>query len=410
MRAKFYILLIALFTISCNHVDKMVEQGRFDEAFSFSVRKLAGKKKKKTKYVMAIEKAYASLNERDLNEIDFLLKKGSPTSWDRIVNLYENIEERQNIISPILPLRSKDGYTGLFEINDYSDEIVNAMELSAEFHYEDAEENIRLARLGDKRAARRALNALGNIDKYFDIYKDADKLKDEMYELGQEHVGVEITNVGGRFFGDQALDMLYAMNIRELNTFWVKFHRATEDVEFDDYVVIELKDVILGTEREWVHHSSYEKEIEDGFNFIKEKVKVKTNKSDDEKTNNEEEQTNKKSEYEVKETKVPKHKKIYADIAEIRREKEGGMIGNMKVFKKGSDYSEFQSPIRANYLFYDEAVRFTGNKKALPEEMCARLDDNILNFPSDIDMINHLAMGFREQMIREIENYDFLYN
>jgi hypothetical protein len=388
----------------------MVEQGRFDEAFSFSVRKLAGKKKKKTKYVMAIEKAYASLNERDLNEIDFLLKKGSPTSWDRIVNLYENIEERQNIISPILPLRSKDGYTGLFEINDYSDEIVNAMELSAEFHYEDAEENIRLARLGDKRAARRALNALGNIDKYFDIYKDADKLKDEMYELGQEHVGVEITNVGGRFFGDQALDMLYAMNIRELNTFWVKFHRATEDVEFDDYVVIELKDVILGTEREWVHHSSYEKEIEDGFNFIKEKVKVKTNKSDDEKTNNEEEQANKKSEYEVKETKVPKHKKIYADIAEIRREKEGGMIGNMKVFKKGSDYSEFQSPIRANYLFYDEAVRFTGNKKALPEEMCARLDDNILNFPSDIEMINHLALGFREQMIREIEKYDFLYN
>ena len=75
MRAKFYILFIALFTISCNTVEKMVDQGRYDEAFAFSARKIAGKKKKKTKYVKALEEAYNTLNNRDLMEIDFLLNR-----------------------------------------------------------------------------------------------------------------------------------------------------------------------------------------------------------------------------------------------------------------------------------------------------------------------------------------------
>ena len=417
MRAKFYILFIALFTISCNTVEKMVDQGRYDEAFAFSARKIAGKKKKKTKYVKALEEAYNTLNNRDLMEIDFLLKKGSPASWDQVVNLYGNIERRQDLIAPFLPLRSKDGYRGYFEINDYSDEIIKAMELSAEFHFNEAKEHIELARNGDKRAARRALNDLGNIDKYFDNYKDSDKLKDEMYELGQEHVAIEIINEGGRLFGDQALDNLYALNLRELNSYWVKFHRYNPEVKYDDYVVIELEDVLLGVEREWVNYSSFEKEIEDGYDIEEEVVKVKIEDDSNDNgdgTNHKDGEAKKKDKgkykYETREVKVPKFRTVYADITEIRREKEGGMIGRMKVFTNGNDHSDFHRPLRANFTFYDEAVRLSGNRKALPDEVCARLDDNILAFPNDFEMVDHLAYAFKEHIIREIENYDFLYN
>ena len=41
--------MIVLMALSCRSIDKMVDQGRYDEAIIFAADKLAGKKNKKTK-------------------------------------------------------------------------------------------------------------------------------------------------------------------------------------------------------------------------------------------------------------------------------------------------------------------------------------------------------------------------
>lgn len=69
------ISIFFLITTACKSVDKLVDQGRYDEAIVLATKKLAGKKNKKTKHVRALEKAFAKVNERDLLHITHLKSK-----------------------------------------------------------------------------------------------------------------------------------------------------------------------------------------------------------------------------------------------------------------------------------------------------------------------------------------------
>ena len=50
----FVVIVLSLSGYSCKSVEKLVDQGRYDKALTVAVRKLSGKKNKKTKHVMAM--------------------------------------------------------------------------------------------------------------------------------------------------------------------------------------------------------------------------------------------------------------------------------------------------------------------------------------------------------------------
>jgi len=74
MKTLFYLLslTIILSTAACKSIEKLVDQGRYDEAIILATKKLAGKKNKKTKHIMALEEAFAKINLLDINHIDAL--------------------------------------------------------------------------------------------------------------------------------------------------------------------------------------------------------------------------------------------------------------------------------------------------------------------------------------------------
>lgn len=156
MRAYIYIFSLLLIISSCRSIDKMVEGGRYDDAYAFAIGKLKGKKHKKTKYVKGLEKAYNMLNQEDLDRISSLSNRSSDEKWSEIFHAYDRIEVRQRLIRPLLPLVSKDGYRARILLNDYTNSKGEARNRAVVFHKALGDDYMIAAENGDKYAARMA--------------------------------------------------------------------------------------------------------------------------------------------------------------------------------------------------------------------------------------------------------------
>ena len=135
MKNLIYFLLAFFIFSSCTSISKLVDAGQYDEAISVGVKKLQGKKKKKTKYVEYLEKAFNKVTEQDLNEIAYLKDQNKPDNWDKVYSRLTNIERRQKEIEPLLPLISEDGYQAKFNFIRVEPMIIEAEENSASYHY-----------------------------------------------------------------------------------------------------------------------------------------------------------------------------------------------------------------------------------------------------------------------------------
>ena len=154
MKHVIYPLVLYCITMSsCASVEKLVDQGKYDDAIELAARKLAGKKNKKTKHVRALEEAYAKVHAQDIQRIAYLKLKDDADSWADVYYAYDKISKRQKRITPYLPLISKDGYHAYFEIVNVAEPMVYAAKTAAARYYEAGTELLEIAETtGDKYA------------------------------------------------------------------------------------------------------------------------------------------------------------------------------------------------------------------------------------------------------------------
>ncbi len=214
MKNLIYTLTLILLFISCKSINTLIEQGRYDEALEYSAKQLIGKKNKKTKYVKALEKAYAELNNKDLKQIKMLSSNPKQKSYDQIVSIYKNMNKRQEFISPLIPLISKDGYVANFKTRNYITLISGAIITAADNHYVSAQRYLINAREGNKAAARNAFNRLQSINNYYDNYKETNILTEEAYELGQTNILIEHYTQGNNLLQNMFLKSLIILILK----------------------------------------------------------------------------------------------------------------------------------------------------------------------------------------------------
>ena len=271
MKKIIYILSAIVLLASCKSIDKMIESGNYDQALRYGVDKLRGEKNKKTKYVKGLEKAYAKLNRQDLNQIKHLELSGSRNNLDRIVDIYHNMERRQNYVLPLLPLISEDGYLAEIKVVDYSGTIHEASLAAADKHYELGLKFLNSAKTtGNKIDARNAHNHFEDAQSYFSDYKNSFELIQEAYELGQSRVLIESYTKGSNVAFDHTLDIISEIKIHRLNNKWEKFYIQDNGSMLFDYVAtLEVNEIVPGIERESVHSFVETKEIIDGQVTVK---------------------------------------------------------------------------------------------------------------------------------------------
>ena len=388
MKNLVYLLSFIFILSSCTSVNKLVEDGKYDEAITLATKKLKGKKKKKTKYVEALQKAVNKATENDMNDIAYLREQNKPENWDRIHSKLLSIDRRQKIVKPLLPLMSEDGYQAKFNFVRVEPMIIEAEKSSAGYHYDEGLRLMKKAENGDKIAAKRAYEEFQSVDMHFKHFKNKEKMKERALMLGMINVLVVVQNEANVILPKDFERELSRIDVRELEDMWTKYYTQDPgDINYDYNAAIVIERLEISPEKEKQVYYTDEKEIKDGFDYA---LDDKGNVRKDSLGND---------------IKVDKYVKIRADISELFRYKAATVTG--KVVYKDLRTGEIikSKPVNVEAVFENYASRYTGDKRALSSKTTGRLRDRPLPFPSDYDLTMQAADNLKTILIEELR-YD----
>ncbi len=386
MKTLFYTTILSFaMMMSCRSVEKLVEQGQYDDAIYVATQKLAGKKNKKTKHIQALEEAFDKINIKDLSRIEYLKGKNDPALWAEIYDIALQIESRQSRIEPFLPLVSKDGYPAHFKLVDTDRIKLDAGSQAAAYHYDRATQLIEQAQTeNNKLAAREAYNELRRISRYRRTYRDVEPLMATAHELGITHVLVKVENELFDPFLDEGT---YGISMPD--NMWYAYHdQHPEGITLDLVSTLTIETMDIGPEREAVDRFVERQTIERWVDQIDRRGNVVTDSLG--------------NAIQVKEVET-----IQARIKEIKRTKEAIVTGFAELRNYHTGEVIDKEPINVNIEFYSDAYTWNGDRRALPDRVRRYIDRNLEPFPSDLDMVidaNQKILYVYEDFVKSISH------
>ena len=372
------LLALAVMMTSCASIQKLVDQGRYDDAFELAVKKLAGKKKKNPKYVAGLETAFERLTERDMKQIKLLKQDDRPSNWVKINNIHERIARRQSIVEPILPLYDKKGYKAAFRFVRIDDMIQESKEKAAGFYYASGLKSLEAAERGDKRAARRAYDELNKTKQYFTPYRDRTALMQKAHELGIAHIVFEMKNNAPAYLPPYFEEELLRISTGDINNFWNQYHlKMDKDISYDYKVVMNIRDIDVSPERMDAREYIDRKEVQDGFDYV---LDENGNVAKDTLGND---------------LKVKRFKIIEAVVLETTQHKAAIVGGYLEYFDLNTNDLLRSDPISVEAVFTNCAATFRGNYDALSRQSRRRIGNHPMPFPRDEDLLVQAAQDLK---------------
>ncbi|MEZ4920998.1 MAG: hypothetical protein R2792_17990 [Saprospiraceae bacterium] len=387
---QFSVVLLSslLLFASCQTAQKYIESGNYDGAIGYCISKLRGKKNKKVEYVQGLEMAFKKATERDMRLVDNLIAAGREENWAKINSIHRNIKSRQDKISPLLPLRSKDGYQASFKFVNIERLEQSSRERAAEYLYDCAEDLIQQGANGDREAAREAYGKLQELkSKYFQDFRNVDQLMAEASQLGTTYVLFQIGNQSNQVLPGDFNERILAFNTRDLNSRWKEFHfSAQRGVDYHYQVKFNIRSVDISPERVNERIYTDEKEIEDGWKYV---LDDKGNVKKDSLGND---------------VKAKRYAIVRADIVEVLQTKAVRMIGNLEIYNSTGTNRLDSHEMSTEVLFEHYASTFQGDRRALSEQSRRRIGNRPVPFPQNSEMLAQAADNLKPQIREELKS------
>ncbi len=139
MKKILLLLLSSILLFSCDSAKKALQRGSYETACTMAIKKLQ-KKPSDEEHAKIFAVAYQKANQKNIDRIDYLKQSKEKKAWDEVLRLYKILARRQELAETVLPLRA-GGRTINFEHINYNDQIIEAKNSAAYFHYN---EGVRL--------------------------------------------------------------------------------------------------------------------------------------------------------------------------------------------------------------------------------------------------------------------------
>jgi hypothetical protein len=373
---KSFILaaIAAMGMIACSNPKKLVERGNYDDAIRLIVSKLSGKKKKKEKYVRALEDAFAKATNGDMRQIALLKKENLDENWVEINDIYRQVKKRQELVEPLLPLYSSEGYKADFRFVKVEELITESKGKAADYYYAEGRKKLAEAEKGNKEAARQAYADFEKIKRYYKSYKDEAKLMKRAKELGIVHILFKMENASRAILPSDFEREIKRISVRDLNTDWREIHLNSDaSLKYDYTIVMKLTEIEITAdlikEREYVD----DKTIEEGWEYV---LDSKGNVVKDSSGND---------------VKVPKKVLIKARIFETFQSKTARVGGRLEYVDNIGREVIYTEPIGVEAIFENYAATFDGDKRALTEESKKKIGNRPRPFPSSESLVLQAA-------------------
>ena len=367
-------LLLSLFILvsACGvkQTQNLLGSGNYDQAIDNAISNLRTNKDKKGKqdYVYLLEEAFAKAKERDLNTINLLAKDANPAQLEKMYNTYLQLNQRQEKIKPILPLRLlKEGRNAIFPFDNYNDQIIDSKNALSTFLYTNAK---KLMLTSDKMNFRKAYDDLDYLNKINPNYKNVLQLLDEAFFKGSDYVSVYTKNETNMIIPVRLQNDLLDFSTLGLNDKWTVYHsNKQKGIDYDYGLMINFRQIYISPEQIKEREFSKERIIKDGSKKL-----IDSNGKEviDEKG---------------KVVMVDNLRKVTANIYEFRQFKSCQITAKI-------DYINFRNnqllktfPITSEYVFENIYATYKGDRRASDDNYYSYFDRKAVVFPNSEQMI-----------------------
>lgn len=269
IRKGAWMLAAILVMASCKSPEKLLVEGRYDEAIERSIKRISDRKYKDDD-VRTLDKAYQLANDRDKARIERLHAENNPNRWEEVYDLLNRLKNRQDRVLRLMPLKF-EGRTLKYERINYDEQIVEAKCNAADFF---AEEGIRLMNQKNKESYRRAWVNFDNA-LYYKCRPDTrlEELMKEAAYKGTSRVLVRVKNASPIPIPDRVFKDLLVINTDGLNSQWVEYffdHRDNR-ISYDYVITVNLTSVLVTPDKVTTNDYIEEKIIDDGWEYAKDR-------------------------------------------------------------------------------------------------------------------------------------------
>lgn len=370
---KIILLLSFLILISGCGVKQtrtLLTTGNYDEAINTAISNLRSNKDKKSKqdYIYLIEEAFAKAKDRDLNTINLLQKDKNPVVLEKIYNTYLQLNQRQENIKPLLPLKlMKEGRNAKFPFSSYNTEITESKKALSDYLYSNSK---ALLLTSDKLNARKAFEDLTYLDQINPNYKNVVQLLNEAKSKGLDYVSVLTKNETNQIIPTNLLNDLLDFNTYNLNNKWTVYHNQPQKgVRYDYGIVINFKQINISPEQIKQKEINKEKSIKDGVKtLLDSKGKVVNDSLGNP-------------------VKVDNLKTIRIKIYEFSQFKSCQMTVE-------TDYVDYRTnqliksfPLASEFIFENRYATYKGDKRACEDTYYSTFEKRAIPFPSNEQMV-----------------------
>ena len=264
---KHYFLFALILLTSCGvkQTQNLLSSGNYDEAINNSISNLRTNKDKKGNqdYVYLLEEAFAKAKERDLNTINLLEKDKNPANFEKIYNTYLQLNNRQEKIKPLLPLKLlNEGRNAIFPLENYNNQIVSSKNNLSGYLYANAKS---LLSTSDKMNFRKAYDDLNYLNQINPNYKNTLDLMNEALFKGTDYVNVNTKNETNMVIPSRLQNDLLDFDTYGLNNKWTVFHGTKQKgINYDYTMVISFREILLSPEQIKEKEFIKERQIKDG--------------------------------------------------------------------------------------------------------------------------------------------------
>ncbi len=389
---KHYFIFAFLLLTACGvkQTQNLLSSGNYDEAINNSISNLRSNKDKKGNqdYVYLLEEAFAKAKERDLNAINLWEKEKNPANFEKIYNTYLQLNNRQEKIKPLLPLKLlNEGRNAIFPFNNYNDEIVASKNNLSGYLYANAKS---LLSSSDKMSFRKAYDDLGYLNEINPNYKNVISLMDEAHYKGTDYVFVNAKNETDKIIPIRLQNDLLDFNTYGLNNKWTVFHGSKEKgINYDYGMTIRFQNILVSPEQIKEKEFIKERQIKDG----QKRLLDANGKEVIDNTG--------------KVVMVDNMIKVTARIFESRQFKSSQIQAKV-------DYIDFRSnqliqsfPLVSEFVFENIYATCKGDKRASDDNYYSYFDKRAVPFPSNEQMVYDTGENLKTKLKELINRNTF---
>ncbi len=393
MKAFYFLLFTALFSISCNSVkrtQKFVSQGNYDEAIELATKKLQKDKgaKEYDAHIRILEDAYLKAKDDDMRQIAFLKKENNSSSAKEIYYTFLDLQARQDLIRPLLPLYSTEmGRNANFVFSDYSNDLLAAKDAYLQSLYQEA---LVYIQRDSKQDYRSAFNVLCELDEVQPNYRNVHQLKEDAHFKGTDFVFVDINNRTGQFIPFRLEQDLLDFNTYGLDNLWTEYHSNRENgINYDLGIDLNFQTIQISPERISNRQYSRKQRIKDGFDYRRDRV---GNIIRDSLGNA---------------IKIEKFKDVSATII-ITTQQKSVFVGGTVIYKDLSRRQQINSfPLSTEFIFENAFATYRGDERALTGEDRILISNGFIPFPNNEQMVFDAGRDIKERFKEILRNNSF---